>query len=843
MLKYIDMHTVSRFLEVFTPEHYKLSLHLEREARAFSGTVEINGFATKDTPTIGLHSKGLAITSLTVNGTEKEYSQTLDELTINTALKANEQADVSVSFTGKITDGMHGLYPCYYEHEGVKKELLATQFESHHAREVFPCIDEPAAKATFDVTLTTETGVTVLGNMPIKHESESGDSAVTEFETSPRMSPYLLAFVVGELHSKSAKTSNGTEVSVWATKAQPLDSLDFGLEVAVKTIEFFNDYFDTPYPLPKCDHVALPDFSSGAMENWGLVTYREMTLLADKSSGISTKQYIATVIAHETSHQWFGNLVTMKWWDDLWLNESFATLMEYLAVDAIYPHWNIWMNYASSETLSALRRDYLPGVQAVRTGVNHPDEISTLFDPSIVYAKGARLLTMLRAFIGDEAFRSGLKDYFQKHSYQNTTGDDLWHALSEHTHQDVATFMDPWLTQPGMPLVSVKSVDNAFELSQRRFLIPNHTNDASFWPVPIRVSEGSYELMETKGRHIAVPLPINSGNAVHAVYAYDRPALDAVINKLTDGELSPVDRLSLLHESSLVARTEHLSTVDLVTLLESYLDETSEAVWNIIAIIYGDLKRFVETDLEAEAGLRQRVGIHAKQLYESLGSHAKDDDDEESTKLRATILGLLSYAEYRPLIDELLAVFRGVNGDVTTLDGELRSLILGAVVKFGTIEEIDRLIETYDTSHSADIKHDICSALTVTHDSTRIDQLLARLTDPAKTRPQDVDYWFVFLIRNRYAREKTWQWMVGNWDWIEKTFKSDKSYDVLPRYAASALSTKEWLERYKEFFTPLREQNALTRVIDLGVEEIAGRAEWIERDGPAVVELLKQSRQ
>ena len=314
---------------------------------------------------------------------------------------------------------MHGLYPCYFTHDGVKKQLFATQFESHHAREVFPCVDEPAAKAEYDLTLVTQTGITVLGNMPVKSEEENGDSRTTTFEKTPRMSSYLLAFVIGELHKKTARTKSGVEVNVWATPAQNENTLDFALDIATRSIDFYDEYFGVKYPLPKSDHVALPDFSSGAMENWGLITYRESCLLADPElTPESSRRFIATVIAHELSHQWFGNLVTMNWWNDLWLNESFANMMEYVAIDALHPEWRMWEDFATNEVTAALRRDSLDGVQSVQADVNHPDEISTLFDPAIVYAKGGRLLVMVRKLIGEEAFRAGLKSYFEKFAYK-----------------------------------------------------------------------------------------------------------------------------------------------------------------------------------------------------------------------------------------------------------------------------------------------------------------------------------------------------------------------------------------------------------------------------------------
>ncbi|HEY5695717.1 MAG TPA: M1 family metallopeptidase, partial [Candidatus Saccharimonadales bacterium] len=450
------MHTVSRLIEQFVPEHYDISLTLNRTKRTFSGIVTLNGNSVGGKDTISVHAKDLAIESVTIDGKAATFTaQKNDELVIQHSDLTKGRHIIVIGFNGNITDAMHGLYPCYFTHDGVKKELLATQFESHHAREVFPCIDEPEAKATFTVTLTTEQDVTVLGNMPVKQQRVENEQLVTTFETSPRMSTYLVAWVVGELHKKTAVTKRGIEVNVWATPAQPAASLDFALDIATRTIDFFETYFDTPYPLPKSDHVALPDFSAGAMENWGLITYREIALLANPETvSVSGRHYIATVIAHELSHQWFGNLVTMKWWNNLWLNESFATLMEYLAIDALHPEWDIWLDFATSESIAALRRDSLEGVQPVQVDVNHPDQISTLFDGAIVYAKGARLLRMCQQYVGQEAFQAGLKAYFAAHKFGNTEGNDLWNALSAASGKDITSLMNTWISQSGYPVVT-----------------------------------------------------------------------------------------------------------------------------------------------------------------------------------------------------------------------------------------------------------------------------------------------------------------------------------------------------------------------------------------------------
>lgn len=748
---------------------------------------------------------------------------------------------ILLEFSGKITDPMHGLYPCYFEHDGVKKELLATQLESHHAREVFPCIDEPEAKAIFNLALTTEKDVQILGNMPIRTQMDAGDTlSTTIFHPSPRMSPYLLAFVVGELHKKSAQTKSGVEVNVWATPAQAPESLDFALDSAVRSIEFFDDYFGTPYPLPKADHVALPDFSSGAMENWGLITYREICLLADADTSISMRQQIAEVIAHETSHQWFGNLVTMKWWDDLWLNESFATLMSYVCVDAMFPTWNIWMTFATSETLSAVRRDYLPNVQPVKVEVNHPDEITTLFDPSIVYAKGARLLAMLRRYVGDEAFRDGLKHYFASHAYQNTIGQDLWDALSTASHHDIVGFMTPWLTQPGLPIVSITRTS----ISQKRFVLggDNPTPDA-LWPIPIAANQSELPELFDERTHTVAQLPedtrINSGGIGHFISHYDDEDLLAYrIAAIAGGaEIKAADRLTLLNDATLLARAGNISATNLFELAQAYQNETDEPVWDIVSLVVADLKRFVEDSDVQEKKFKIHVIQLAKQTYDRLGWDAKSGESESDAKLRATVIGLLAYGEDESIITRSLKTFREAT-DLLKLPSEIRGIIFSVVARHGEAADIERLIDTHRETHIAELQSDIAAGLAATRDTALIDRLIGFLKDESVVRSQDLTRWFIYLVRNRYSREQAWTWMCENWDWIEEKFAGDKSYDDFARYGASALSTHEWLARYKEFFDPKRSIPALSRAIELGESDIRARADWIARDKSGFFESL-----
>lgn len=826
---------MQRLYEQFIPTHYQITWDLTKAAkRQVSGQVTITG-EQHDKNTIRLHAKELTISSLTVNGAAAPFSTGPDdELIIEHS--GTGEATIAVDFSLTMTDPMHGIYPCYFEHDGVKKELYATQFESHHAREAFPCIDEPEAKATFDVTLVTAEGGVALSNMPSVSQTAKDSQVTTVFETSPRMSSYLVAFVAGELHKKSGKTASGVEVNVWATPAQAPAALDFAVEHAVKVTEFFDEYFDVPYPLPKCDHVALPDFSSGAMENWGLITYREVALLTDPATTtVASKQFVASVISHELSHQWFGNLVTMKWWDNLWLNESFATLMSYVADDAVHPEWNVWLEFSTQENILSLRRDAIDGVQPVQIAVHHPDEISSIFDGAIVYAKGARLMRMLQDFIGHDAFRKGLSSYFKEFAYKNTDENDLWNHLSSASGQDISHFMNTWISQSGYPVLHVRPDG----LAQEQFFIGPHEPSTKLWPIPLGAesSEDVPALLET--RELQLPIAANERfnihDSAHFITHYTPEHLARLLANITG--TNDIGRLQLLHEQTLLARGGIAPSAELVDLLQAYASETNENVWGIMSVAFGELKKFTETDDEAEAKLRAFAGTLATPLFAKLGREPIDGEPEADTKLRSLIISLMAYSEDTAVLQHIDALFAA---GLEAIDPEVRSLVISSVVKrTSDTALIQSLIDTYRASQSADLRDDICAGLTSVTAPEHTQLVLEQLTDTNTVRRQDLTHWFAYLIRSRHARTATWQWLVDNWEWIEKVSGGDKSYDYYPRYAASALSTREQLAGYISFFEPKRANPALQRSIDLGINEIEGRLDILEREGDAVRAALK----
>lgn len=849
------MKQVTRLVSQFKPEHYDLTWTINKDNLTFSGTVVIRGKKLgRPTRRITLHQKGLRLQSATLRRHDKNASTEIhidrinshagyDEVRLHTSENVLPGTyEITIAFSGTITRAMNGIYPCSFTYKGAQQTIIATQFESHHAREAFPCIDEPEAKATFAVTLITDTKDTVLCNTQLLSESIQGAHKTSVFETSPIMSSYLLAFVVGDIHSRTARTKSGTTVSVWASRAQKAASLEFPLDVAVKSIEFFEDYFGVAYPLAKADHVALPDFSSGAMENWGLITYREQALLIDpKTSSQSTKELVTTVITHETSHQWFGNLVTMAWWDDLWLNESFANMMEYRATDALFPQWHAWNEFISTDGLAALRRDSTPGVQSVRTDVHHPDEISTLFDPSIVYAKGGRLLYMLMNYIGEDTFKQGLTAYFKAHAYSNTRGNDLWQALSTASQQNIADFMTPWLERSGYPVISVTQDGTTVHLKQQHFLSDMQKTDSSrVWPVPLFAGRTDVpKILQAKKQTITLKnstyIQLNQAAAGHYIVHYTKKEhRDAILLQVSNGSLGIADRLLFLYSHALMARAGIVPYVDVLEILEAYVHEEDDSVWEVIATVLAEAKRFVDYDESLDAAIKKLTARLIAKLYKKLGWYEKPQESNADTKLRATIISLGAYAEVPHIITTAKELYAAGETDANAIPAELRSIVYSVAVKQKVPGAFADLISRYESSVSAELKGDIAAALNSTKDTREAQVLLDRLTDPQKVKPQDADRSIFQMLINRFTRQTAWDWMLAHWDWIKETYESDKSFDNFPRLAASVCNTPQWQKRYHEHFDPLQNVVMLARNIKIGAEEIEDRIAWLRRDLPTM---------
>lgn len=839
------MPELTRLFDAFKPNHYALHFTISINKRTFKGRVTIEGTHTDSAGILRLHSKELTIDQVTIQNQSCDFTIEKDELHISIPKGIGTAITVQIKYSGTITNSMHGIYPATTNGGSV---IIGTQFESHHAREAFPCIDEPEAKATFDIRITADMPV-ILSNMPAKSQSrnESGTTTVI-FERTPVMSSYLVAFVAGDLQRVSTQTENGTEISVWSSKEHDIESLVFPLEVAVKTTEFFNSYFDTPYPLPKCDHVALPDFSAGAMENWGLITYREIALITDPDTvSTSTKEYIATVIAHEISHQWFGNLVTMQWWDDLWLNESFANFMEYFAIDAIYPDWNVMLTFAAHEALQAFRRDILPGVQPVAATVRHPDEISTLFDPSIVYAKGGRLLYMAYHIVGDRSFRQGLHDYFETYAYKNTTGADLWQCLTKASGIDVASIMNTWITQPGFPYVMVKPIRHSIVRVEQNQLTTGSSSEERTWSIPLwHDNQSKLEFLDTKTKDVSVTSNTTRFNTVgghYVPYYIDASVRHRLYNRVANRQIEADGRLLLLHDNLLLARCSVTSLIDALDALTYYKEETEESVWSVIATVIGDTRMMIEGDAEAEAALKSFTYHLVRRQYERIGFLTTMDDSINDKKLRGIIASLAVYSEQPEILKSAIQLWRKADKNVEKLPVDTRVAIITSAAKHGNPDDFSNLYNAYPRTTNADIQLDITTALCATSSSAQHVQLLGSLKNSNFVRLQDIDRFLVYLLRNTTSRVAAWNWLVTNWSWITETFANDKSYDSYPRYAGSFFATTELLKLYNDHFLPMRNIASLSRNIDLGLKDIEAKIAWRKRDQKTVRDwLIAQSR-
>lgn len=840
--------SVNRLAEKFKPEHYELKLDLlQAKNREFNGVVDIFG-EINDEKEIALHSKDLEIKKIIfANDIKLNFSKVEnDEILVNIEklnFKKGDKIQLKIEFSGKITDAMHGLYPCYYKENGEEKELFATQFESHHAREVFPCVDEPEAKATFSLEIRALSDLEILSNTEIIEKNENGNIQQVRFAKTPKMSTYLLAFVLGDFQRVSKKTKSGVEVSVLATKVQKSELMEFPLNFAVRVLEFYEDFFGQKFPLSKCDHIALPDFSSGAMENWGLITYRETALLAGKNSSISSKKYVALVIAHETSHQWFGNLVTMKWWDELWLNESFATMMEYLATDALEPKWRIWEEFAVNEAVLSLRRDAIDGVQAVHVPVHHPDEISTIFDGAIVYAKGARLMNMLRKYVGNDAFRKGLQRYFEKFKYQNTIGENLWDCLSKASGKNIADFMNPWLFKSGYPSVLAEEDGEELKLSQKQFFIGEGKDSGRIWPILLGSNQNNLpEIMDSKDltcKKSSDFVQLNRGNVAHFITNYSQNLFENLLEKVRNGDLDTISHLQILQERSLLSRGGEIPSVELLRTLQSYNKETSLTVWDMISLLIGELKIFIDEDSESSKKMKKFVGNLAQNEFEKLGFIKKTGEDEEDTQKRSSILAHMIYAENKKAISGALDIFEN-SPNMEDIDSEIRSLILTVKIRFEESPElVQKMLESYKNTSNVDYRDDIMVALTSTKNIQTGKMLLEKMLENDIIRTQDILSWYVHLLRNLKTRELAWKWLRENWKLIEEKFDGDKSYNDFPRYSGAILRTEKQLQEFKEFFEPLKNDPSLTRAIEMGEREIAGRVDLIKRDKTAIDKFLQ----
>ena len=832
---------MERLIKYFKPEKYILDLKVDKKKKYIGGEVSVVGEVLNEA--VKFHAVNMKIKKVLVDDTEARFEHKDGILNVNVMfLKHNiksekhniknskhipdaEKHNFKIFYDGKLNENMEGAYLSTYGYNGKTETIVATQFESHYAREAFPCVDEPEAKAVFELSITTKDDDLVLSNTPesnlsprrslpsprgsranpraaaLRNAPDLDSWRVHQFLPTPRMSTYLLAFVIGKFHGKTIKNKHGVEITTYCSLAQDLDAVDFANEVAARSLEFYDDNFGIAYPLKKLDQVALPDFEAGAMENWGLVTYRESMMLAGKTATLSTKKSVALTVAHELSHQWFGDLVTMEWWDDLWLNESFASVMEYYAVDYAYPEFKIFEGFYTGDSYLALLRDAYEDVQSVHQDVNDPAEIATLFDSAIVYSKGARLMLMLIRAMGWEKFCEGIKDYFKKFQYQNTIGDDLWEALAPYAEFDVKKLMHAFIDRPGYPVVMEDG-------SQRRFLIDGELR-AENWPIP-KITE------DMSGHYI---LDLTDKEFAERLGRFD--------------ELDLEEKVRLLIDRNLVAKTSLASSASLLTLVSKFKNENSAAVWGIILSIVSGLKIFFEPESKEEASFKKFVGELVKPKLTEIGLFTKKTDDENTIRLRAILRGLDFYAETKENIKKLAEKY---NEDYGKIDAEIREDVLDAKLYLEP-KLIDKYLEDYQKIADPEVKFELLFAGTIMKDGTVLGKMVELLDKPEVVKPQDQLYLYVYLYRNPKTRERVFSWLKSHWDYV-KEMAGDKSLENYPRYMANAIRTEKEFKDWQEFFGAMKDDPALARAIKIGAKEIKARLKTIEEDKAGVYKAL-----
>ena len=817
----------------FTPELYEIELRINKDTEQVQGRVKIQGVAKSST--IKLHAKNLKINQLTINQRPVTFTEDTEAETISFISQVSDaEIIIEARYSLQLSHGMTGLYLSTYEYEGKTERIVSTQFESHYARMMFPCVDEPAAKAKFSLkVIDTDSTDTILSNMPIKTErtltytsvnSELNPKTdpnamdlntevtrkIVEFETTPRMSTYLLALCLGHFQSVTTKNQHGVTITTYAPLNQAKESLVEPNQIAGEALDFYDQAFGVPYPLPKLDQVAVPDFDAGAMENWGLVTYRESCLLMDETATLSDKIQIATVITHELSHQWFGNLVTMAWWDDLWLNESFANMMEYYCLDAIRPEWKVWQEFFVSDCYYALTRDVSPDIQAVKQAVNHPSEIETLFDPAIVYAKGSHLMFMLMRLMGEQNFLKGLRDYFEKHQYQNTTGDDLWAALQTYAEFNVSDFMNQWITRPGFPIIEGEK--------QERFYLDGRSNQES-WPL-VQVSD------DMTG---------------HYVIGLTSEELQAKLAHFS--ELSQEQQLRLLIDQSLLLRTPRGDLPASLDLLMHFRNETSFAIWSIIMSILGELKIYCPAETPAEANLKQYVKALIADQLSRLGVTEKPEDTDDDKKLRELILSLAVYTddeETKSRLTEQYNIYINKDPlDFAAVSPELLLPYLDAEFKINKEARFSEYLRIYTETASPTIKTLLLDIITNAKQETHLETLLNLLSDSQTIRPQDHRGFVRDLLANQRTREKTFTWLYANWDYLVKLVDG-KSLDTYLKLMARFVRTEEARADFEKFSSRFEKDPALSRIIKIGLYEIENQLNLITKNQQILHQKLEK---
>ncbi|KAM3562523.1 hypothetical protein ARSEF4850_002741 [Beauveria asiatica] len=832
------------------PRHYQLELEPDFDRFTFNGIVVIDLDIVEDSSSITLHSLEIGIRAVKITSGGREISQGLaiaqDEqrqtTTISFARRLNEgdKAQLELTFDGQLNNKMVGFYRSgYTKADGTKGYIATTQMEPTGARQAFPCFDEPALKATFDITLIADHHLTCLSNMPVKSENtvQSRTTSTTrkavKFDTSPIMSTYLTAFIIGELEYVESNLFR-IPVRTYVTIDQNVEHGRHAADLGARTLELFEKEFGVDFPLPKMDQVAVLDFAEGAMENWGLITYRAVDLLIEANAGAGRKRRVTDIVLHELAHQWFGNLVTMEWWEGLWLKEGFATWASLYGANKFYPEWNIWADFVFSSLQDALDLDSLRSSHPIEVPVKSANEISQIFD-AISYEKGCSVLRMISVHLGEDVFLKGIRDYLRKFGYRNTTTDNLWDCLSDSSGKPVTEVMAPWTRELGYPVLSVWEdiVTKTVTIQQNRFLRTGDItpeDDKIVYPVilGLRTEGGIDRSMVMTDRRITLNVPAGSFfklNADHtSLYRtlYSPGILARLGQAAQEGMLGVADRTGLVADAAALTAAGYAKTSTFLALAQSFKDEVSF----FYAAVTEGLKNF-----------RKEL---VTPIVRKLGHNISEADGHVEQQFKDMIIKVAAMCGDEVTIQAAQEVFRkSLDGDASALHPTLRTTVYAIVSRYGGEIELAQLLNLYQTSGVSDERIAALKGCGYTSDAKVIEQLFAAMDSGDAIKDQDLYIPVRGICSSRTGAEVAWQHFLNNWDQYCERFPPGLSMlKNLVKDFCKNMGTSEQLSAFKTFFEHKDTQgidNSVRQVID----SVQAKLSWVERDSEDVVAWLR----
>jgi puromycin-sensitive aminopeptidase len=776
------------------PTRYDVRLRPLLDAATFTGSVAVDIDVHQPTARIVLNADELDIAECSIDGAPVEWE--LEPATERLFVHAPDPIAVGahrleIRFAGMLNDKLRGFYrSTYVDADGVQHTIATTQMQATDCRRAFPCWDEPAMKAVFGITLDVDHGLTAISNGPEieRTDGEDGTTSIRFADTMP-MSTYLVAFVVGRLEVTDPVDVDGVPLRIVHVPGKG-DLTAFGLEVGAFSLRWFQDYYGIAYPGEKVDLVALPDFAAGAMENLGCITFRESLLLADPATSTQNDlQLVADVVAHEVAHMWFGDLVTMRWWNGIWLNEAFATFMQTAACDAFRPDWERWTSFGLERTV-AFETDSLASTRPVEYEVRSPADCDGMFDV-LTYQKGGALLRMLEQYLGPERFREGVSQYLRTHAYGNTETNDLWDAIEGTSGEPVRRLMDSWIWQPGYPEVSASSItdgagNEVVRLRQRRFLFAADLDsadvaDPTTWVIPIHVRSGDADAPSTEIVLLdadAVDVPIAAPGTTVVVNAgghgFVRVTYDDELRARLTGEalttLSTIERYNLVDDAWAATVAGRMGANDLLEFLEGFGDERELAVWQAINFALRGLVRILDDD--AVAGLATRVRTLVEPALTELGDPA-DDEPDMRRKLRGHLVtmhgGLGADERTGTRCAEWFA--RSLT-DRSAVDPELTSAATAVVAARGDAADYDTMFNAFDSAPTPQEQLRLMYALAEFDDPDLVDRTCELATSGA-VKTQNAPFLLGRAMANRRHGARAWDFVRRRWDELNTAFPSN----------------------------------------------------------------------